>query len=320
MAILMGAKRSEAMAEGSEFTDDITSLSYAARRQNLTVSEVVLPADAHVVLRDMRFHYLDWGNAGRRQIVFLHGGGLNAHTYDLVCLALRAEYHCLALDQRGHGDSEWSPVMDYDMTAHADDIDAFTQRFCLDRFVLVGMSMGGVNAIQYAGSHPERLAALVIIDVGPETQALGSRRIRDFMAESTSGVSVDEFVSRAMAFNPRRDPLLLRRSLLHNLRKTPDGKLVWKWDPRPRRVGLSSSQIDERRNRLWQQVDRISCPTLVVRGAESDVFSEENAAKLVARLNRGSYARIDQAGHTVQGDNPAGLVRAMRSFLTVLDP
>ncbi len=304
------------MSTDVEFADDLASLAYAAKRQDLDIGEVVLAADVHVVLRGMRFHYLDWGNQGKRPILFLHGGGLNAHTYDLVCLALRTEYHCLALDQRGHGDSEWSPVMDYDMKTHAGDIEALVGYLGLERFVLVGMSMGGVNAIQYAGQHPERLAALVVIDIGPDMQIPGGQRIRDFMTQPTEGGSIDEFIARALAFNPRRDRRLLRRSLLHNLRRTPEGKLAWKWDPRPRRAGFDPQRFAERRTRLWEQVDRISCPTLVVRGGESDVFSDENARTFAQRLRDGRYVVVERAGHTVQGDDPAGLVREMRAFLS----
>jgi len=310
-------RTTEAAVTGkTEFADDIESLKYAVKRQNLEVDEVLLAADVHVVLNGLRLHYLDWGNQGKRPILFLHGGGLNAHTYDLVCLALRGDYHCLALDQRGHGDSEWSPVMDYDMRTHAADIEALVGYLGLERFILVGQSMGGVNAIQYAGQYPDRPAAMVAIDIGPETMITGGQRIRDFMNEPTERESLDDFVSHALAFNPRRDPRLLRRSLQHNLRRTPEGKFVWKWDPRPRRAGFNASRWEDRRSRLWAQVDQIKCPTLVVRGAESDVLSEENATAFTNRLRDGHYAVVESAGHTIQGDNPSGLVREMRAFLS----
>lgn len=305
------------MSADIEFADDLASLKYAVERQHLAVPEVVLPAEAHVVLRGMRFHYLDWGDQTKSPILFLHGGGLNAHTYDLVCLALRSDHHCLALDQRGHGDSEWSPALDYDMATHADDIEAFAAYMGLEHFVLVGQSMGGVNAIQYSATHPERVAALVVIDIGPDMVTAGGQRIRDFMNQPTEG-AIDDFVANAIAFNPRRDPRLLRRSLLHNLRRKPDGKLEWKWDPRPRRAGFTRERWEERRARLWDHVDRLACPTLIIRGAESDLFSAENASAFLNRLRNGRYAVVENAGHTVQGDNPAGLVREMRAFLSAL--
>ena len=128
-------------------TEDLDHLKTEVGIAGVDVPRVVLPEEHDVLLRRMRFHCLDWGNAGRRPILFLHGGGLTAHTWDLACLALRDEYHCLALDQRGHGDSEWSPEMDYSVEAHRGDIAAFADHLGLDGFVLVGMSMGGLNAI-----------------------------------------------------------------------------------------------------------------------------------------------------------------------------
>src|SRR5437879_5868735 len=116
-------------------------LKQPAATAGVRLPEVVLPDEHHLLLRRMRFHYLDWGTSGLLPVLFLHGGGLNAHTWDLVCAALRRERHCLALDQRGHGESEWSPQMDYAIESHVGDLDAFVHALGLERFVLVGMSL-----------------------------------------------------------------------------------------------------------------------------------------------------------------------------------
>ena len=247
-------------------------------------------------------------------MLFLHGGGLNVHTWDLVCASLKTERRCLALDQRGHGDSEWSPVMDYATESHAADLDAFVDRLGLDRFVLVGMSLGGANALAWAGTHSRRLAGLVLVDVGPETRAAGRAKIQAFTSEATPLDSVEGFVNRALAFNPRRDATLLRRSLLHNLRQMPDGKWMWKYDQR-HRGRIDPAANERRRELLWSAVSGVKCPTLVVRGAESDVFHDEDAEKLSRALPDGRWVKIEKAGHTVQGDNPAGLLVPLRAFL-----
>jgi pimeloyl-ACP methyl ester carboxylesterase len=280
----------------------------------LTLPDLELPAAHHVILRGMRFHYLDWGTAGLPPALFLHGGGLNVHTWDLVCATLKTERHCLALDQRGHGDSEWSPVMDYATESHADDLGAFVDHLGLDRFVLVGMSLGGANALAWAGTQSRRLAGLVLVDVGPETRAAGRAKIQAFTSEATPLDSVEDFVNRALAFNPRRDAALLRRSLLHNLRQTPDGKWMWKYDQR-HRGRMDPAASERRRELLWSAVARVKCPTLVVRGAESDVFHDEDAEKLSRALPDGRWVKVEKAGHTVQGDNPAGLLVSLRAFL-----
>src|SRR5436190_13898750 len=126
-------------------------LELSAATAGVDLPEIVLPDEHHLLLRRMRFCYLDWGTRGRPPIVFLHGGGLNAHTWDLVCAALRRERHCLALDQRGHGESEWSPEMDYGIESHVADLDAFFQAQAIERGVLVGMSLGGANGLAWAG-------------------------------------------------------------------------------------------------------------------------------------------------------------------------
>jgi pimeloyl-ACP methyl ester carboxylesterase len=307
------------LIDDTSIKEELESLGTAAALTGVEVPEVVLPTSHHVVLNHMRFHYLDWGRTGP-PILFLHGGGLTAHTYDLVCLALRPKYHCISLDQRGHGDSEWSPVNDYSTASHVRDISAFIDRMGWERLVLVGMSMGGLNSIAYAGSNSHRLAGLVIVDVGPELRNVGTDRLRDFRTAPPALDSVDEFVERAMQFNPRRDPKLLRRSLLHNLRQRPDGKWTWKWDPGPR-IQAAQKPYDSRTafSFLWDDVERIDAATLVLRGADSDVFHDEDAQKLVSRLAHARWVKIPDAGHTVQGDNPAAMVAAMRGFLTDID-
>ena len=196
------------------------------------VDEVVLPADHDLVVDGLRLHYLDWGRNGRPPLLFLHGGGLTAHTWDLVCLALRANFHCLALDQRGHGDSEWSPVLDYSPDAHVRDIRGLIEQLGLERPVLVGHSLGGLNAMVLAATAAEELGGIALVDVGPEPHPGAVKRIGDFVMGDPGDGSLEDFVERARAFNPRRDPRLLRYSLRHNLRQMPDGTLTWKYDRR----------------------------------------------------------------------------------------
>jgi len=292
--------------------EEIAHQKLGARLAGLHIPEFTVPNEHDVVLRSMRFHYVDWGTRGEPPVVFLHGGGQSARTWDLVCLALRAEFHCVALDQRGHGDSEWSYALEYGPEAHAGDVAAFVDHLGLRRFALVGMSMGCLNAIHYALGHPERLAALVAVDAGPSVRLEGGLRIIDFRRETAELDSLDQYLEHAMRFNPRRDPRLLRRSLLHNLRRLPSGKWTWKTDPRP---WLDVDDLTRRMAKLWSELPTIRCPTLVVRGAESDVFLDEHAERFARALPDGRWVRVERAGHTIQGDNPRGLVDELRRFL-----
>jgi pimeloyl-ACP methyl ester carboxylesterase len=294
-----------------EYRDHLAS---TAVRAGFDFDAVTLPNAREIRLGDMRFSYLDWGNDGARPILFLHGGALTAHTWDLCCLALRDEFHCMALDQRGHGDTDWAPDLDYSIAAQREDVKGFAERLGLDDFTLVGMSMGAINGLAYAIRYPQTLANLVLIDAGPQVRRPGSSRIRDFVNGGAEPASLDAIIERALAFNPRRDPLILRRSLMHNLRQDADGNWVWKYDRR-RFQAMGGDRHGAERQGLADGLGNVTCPTLVVRGADSDVFHDEDAERLAAALPNGRWVKIPRAGHTVQGDNPKDLSAALREFL-----
>ena len=151
----------------------------------------------------------------------------------------------------------------------------------------------------------------------PEPRSNAVKRIADFVLGDPAHGSIEDFVERARSFNARRDPRLLRYSLLHNLRRLPDGSWTWKYDRRwlsPERFARVRRSLEELRDRM----DTITCPVLVVRGAESDAFSDAQAAGFAATLPDGRWAKVENAGHTVQGDNPRGLVRVLRQFLAAI--
>lgn len=305
--------------ERSDRIDELEHLALAARISGIEV-EIVLPEGKELNREDarMRLHYLDWGTIGRRPIVFLHGAALNAHTWDVVCLMLRGQYHCYALDQRGHGESAWAEDADYSGDAHRGDIEGFVDHLGLDQFVLVGHSMGGFNAFNYAFHNSHRLAALVLVDSGPSMLTKGGRRIVDFVSDTAESDSLEQIMEKAMAFNPRRDPRLLRHSLLNNFRRTPEGKWVRKTDLRMWQRNGNHAQRREELLERYRQASRVKCPTLIVQGGLSDVFTAEDAQKLAASFTLGRYAQVVDAGHTVQGDNPRILGQALSRFLESL--
>jgi pimeloyl-ACP methyl ester carboxylesterase len=294
-------------------SEEIEYLRLATELSKTPVPEITLPEPRHAVSSGFRLHFLDWGTGGRPPIVFLHGGGLNAHTWDVVCLALRRDYHCLALDQRGHGDSEWSPETDYLPETHRRDIAGVVDDLRLERFVLVGQSMGALNAFVYALEHGERLAGLVLIDAGPNIRMAGAQRIGEFVGATAEIDSIEEAVVKALAFNPLRDARLLRRSLLYSYRRLPSGKWARKHDMR-HWAKPDFRELTARNEERWKQAERVTCPTLVVRGALSDVFLDEDAERFARTLPNGRWRRVEGAGHTVQGDNPRELCEALRGF------
>jgi len=291
----------------------LSHLKAAAERGGVEIPEFVLPDSRHLLAGNIRIHYLDWPNPAGRDILFLHGGALTAHTWDIVALGLRSRFHCVAIDQRGHGDSEWSLDMDYSIDAHVRDIEHVVEELGLKDFLLVGMSLGGLNSIEYAGRHSDLLKGVVFVDVGPEIRTQGTNRIRDFIGRKSEFDSVDDVIEQAMGFNSKRNPELLRTSLLHNLRQLPDGKWTWKYDRR-HHGRTDPDAFTRTRLRLAEQLPKIDCPALVVRGDRSDVFHDEDAERVVERLPNGRWVKIADAGHTVQGDNPRDLTAALLEF------
>jgi len=290
-------------------------LRLAAKIAGASVVDPLPPADMFVSLGPLRLHYLDWGGGGNRpSVVFLHGAGLTAHTWDVTCLELRDQHHCVAPDLRGHGDSSWDPDRDYSFDAIGRDIAALIEALKLNRPILVGHSMGGLAALGYAVHSDNPLAGIVLVDTVLRPSGQGGEQIRSFISATTEFDSVEEFVDLALQFNPRRDRSLLRFSLRHNLRELPDGRYTWKYD---RRAVLWRDPVESEKFRasVAERIGVISCPILIVRGEESRLVTPEDAAALAASARAGDWKQVPGAGHTVQGDNPLGLVAILRDFL-----
>jgi pimeloyl-ACP methyl ester carboxylesterase len=285
----------------------------------LELTTFQLPRDQYVEANGLRLHYLDWGDPAARPLILLHGGALTAHTWDLVCLGLQPEYRCIAPDLRGHGDTEWAPDGDYSTDAYRRDLEALLAHLGIDRCVLIGNSLGGMTAARYTAERgsSQQPPALVLVDVGPEMRDAGRQRLRAFTGGPRELDSVEDFVDRAMAFNPQRRRETLRRSLLNNLRQLPSGKWTWKYDPNRFGRGPGPASRPTVADR-WNDIQRITCPTLVVRGGRSDMFHDADAEKLAASLHDGRWVRIENASHTVQSDQPVALVKAVREFLASL--
>ncbi len=310
---------------GNATLTELEHLDLAATVAGLQPIEVLLPQHFTVTHAGLRFHLVDWGNPDKPTILFLHGVGLTARTWDLVCLGLRHDFHCVALDQRGHGDTEWSADGEYGTEALCADVRGLVQHLGLDDFFLVGHSMGGMVALSYAIVDAAKLRALVLVDSAPgdrnptpppapQHEQQQPNRVFDFMAGPSELDSVDDFVERAISFNPARDRRLLRRSLLHNLRQLPDGRWTWKYD-RARILGRDRSKTAASRRALWDALDTVTCPTLLLRGARSESLSNATAAEFTAALPDGRWEVVPEAGHTIQGDNPRGLLAALQPFL-----
>jgi pimeloyl-ACP methyl ester carboxylesterase len=268
------------------------------------------PSSKVVELDGLKFHYLDWGGDGP-PILMLHGFTGHAHSWDKTAAALSDRYHVLALDQRGHGDTDWAAR--YGTAPMVDDVGRFLDALGLDRIVLMGLSMGGMVSYTFAAAHPERIERLIILDIGPEIDRTGMKRITAGLTEPDVFETEDEAVAQARAANPRPTDADLYHRVSHNLRKTADGKLTYKWD-KALRDG-TATRDDYTSDDQWEAWRKLRGPILLVRGADSDILSEETTKRMLEENPNARLATVADCGHSITLDRPEGLIEVLRSWL-----
>lgn len=273
------------------------------------------PTSHHIVITGRRLHYLEWNPHGARTVLFLHGGGLTARTWTSLCDGMEPRFRCLALDMRGHGDSEWSYEHAYDVAHHVSDLGAFIHALELDALHLVGMSLGGIAAMTFAAARCDSLDTLVLVDVIPGVHSHAPFEITAFFEALEAQICstrdldavVDWYCQRARG-KPRR---VVERMVAANVRRRHDGSLA----PRYHADGIHNvpSHLESLRA-LRAHTPRVACRTLVVKGALSRCFSVADLEDFTRRLPNGHRVVIEGAGHAVQEDQPEALRRAITAF------
>lgn len=281
----------------------------------------VQPTDRTVTANGLKLHYLDWGTVGRPVMLLLHGLRGHAHSWDDVAAAMCQDYHVLALDQRGRGESDWAKDGDYSTDAYVADLAGFCEAVgahdrapLQDPFILVGHSMGGRNSIAFTARYPEKVQKLIIVDVGPVLDRRGSERIsreiREVPEEFDSFEAVVAYMSKQ---NRYASDAVLRRRLQYATKKLPNGKIGWRYDQairEQRRQGTTPPATD-----LWPAVRSITCPTLIVRGKDSDILSPEVAKQMLEAIPNAQLVEVPRAGHMVFEDNPEDFIAAVGHYL-----
>jgi len=260
-----------------------------------------------------RISALVWGTA-EPEILFLHGGGQNAHTWDTVALAL--DRPLVAVDLPGHGHSDWpGDARVLDPQAMADDVAVAAAALAPHARMVVGMSLGGATSIALAGRHPERVPRLALIDITPGVTREKSSDIAAFLAGPETFASFDEILERTIQFNPTRSESSLRRGVLHNSVQREDGTWTWRHQlGRPAEAsGLHVGSVDF--GPLWDVLEGIGVPVLLVRGALSPVVDDADEAEFHRRRPGDRSVTVDDAGHSIQGDQPVELARILSEFL-----
>jgi esterase len=270
--------------------------------------------DELIELRGLRFHYRDWPSrrADAPDLLLLHGFTGHARSWDSFAEAMTDRYRVLALDQRGHGESAWAAADAYANPEMVDDAAAFVAAMGLKRFALLGLSMGGMVAINYAGRRPEGLAQLVIVDIGPEIVAAGSARIQAGVRTADVFASKDEAFAAARAGNSLPPEAHHRRRVEQNLMRTEDGRWTWRYDRALRAPTMVRPRDPEA---AWRACANIAAPTLIIRGALSDVLSPEVAQRMLEVIPDARLTLVENSGHSVPLDAPEGFQAAARAFL-----
>jgi pimeloyl-ACP methyl ester carboxylesterase len=253
-----------------------------------------------------------WGD-GEPELVLVHGGGQNAHTWDTVALALGRPL--LAVDLPGHGHSARRADRDYGARANAEAVASVIEQAAPAAEVVVGMSLGGATVIGLAAARPDLVRRAVVVDVTPGvTEATKTMTTADRGATAlTSGPpeyeSFEAMAAAAVAASPGRPRSAVERGVRHNARRLPDGRWVWRYDLFGERPGPVRDFAA-----LWEEVSAITVPVLLVRGGDSKFVSDADAAEFLRRLPGTRVEVVPNAGHAVQSDQPLVLARLIEDF------
>jgi pimeloyl-ACP methyl ester carboxylesterase len=265
--------------------------------------------DRFVTVNGLRLHYLDWGGEGKQPFIMLHGIGRIAHTFDHISPRFNKDYHVIAIDMRGHGDSAWSPEGAYLVEDYAKDLAVFIEQLNLRNVVLLGNSTGGRVVQVYAGTHPERVAKLVVEDVGPErTNEIASGFARRVEQEDQGWASEDELVASLMRGGGKVSEELQRTYAHFGSKRRADGRIVWKRDP-----NLVKGFIP---TELWDQVLKIRCPAIYILGGNSSIVPPPTQQKLRENLPAVQIVTMPKLGHYPDQEAPEDYIRIVQTFLS----
>nr|WP_295664455.1 alpha/beta hydrolase [Polymorphobacter sp.] len=284
------------------------------------------PTSHNFISQRLRLHYVDWGNPEAPPLLLLHGGRDHCRNWDWVATDLARDWHVIAPDLRGHGDSAWSPDGNYSMAAFVYDLAQLIHGLKLAPLTIVAHSLGGNIALRYTGLYPDNVAKIVAIEgLGPSPAALARRqaiapdqRMRDWIddirglsaRQPKRYASVDDALARMIAENKHLSEAQARHLTRHGVLQNEDGSYSWKFDNYIRGfspVDLPYADLQA----LW---GRITCPTLLVYGAESWASNPAVDGRITA-FNHARVELFERAGHWVHHDRTADFIACTRAFL-----
>ncbi|HEY8216056.1 MAG TPA: alpha/beta hydrolase [Acidimicrobiia bacterium] len=261
---------------------------------------------------DRRLSALVWGTQPP-DLVLLHGGAQNAHTWDTVALAL--DRPLVAIDLPGHGHSDHRTDGPFSPRENARDVAVAMRELAPGARAVVGMSLGGLTAIALTTSAPELVRKLVLVDVTPGVDRDKAAPIAQFIAGPESFESFDEILARTIEFNPTRSESSLRRGVLHNAVERDDGRWVWRYQ-RPRIIESEELEIPADFATLWEDLSTVHVPIMLLRGGVAGtVVDDADEAELRRRQPSARVELVEGAGHSIQGDRPVELAALLADFV-----
>lgn len=251
---------------------------------------------------------LVWGT-GEPEIVLLHGGAQNAHTWDTVALALDRSLVCI--DLPGHGHSDGGANGSLDVRSNARDVAVVIRSLAPRAGLIVGMSLGGMTALAVAEHDASIVRRLALVDITPGVDGPKSQQIAAFIDGPESFPSFEELLARTIEFNPTRTESSLRRGILHNAMQLDDGSWVWRYRRIAEPDGTRPDFTD-----LWEVVSATSMPLMLARGLRpQSVVDDADVAELERRRRDVRIVPFAESGHSIQGDQPVELAAALIAFL-----
>ncbi|MBI2165694.1 MAG: alpha/beta hydrolase [Chloroflexi bacterium] len=268
------------------------------------------PRDGYVHVNGLRLHYLDWGNPQAPLLLLIHGLQDCARSFDFAAPYLAKKFRVLALDHRGHGDSQWSRDAAYKYTDYVNEVAAFADALGLRRFFLMGHSAGGRDAFGYAAMHPERVEGLVIIDIDPDpVNPDTSRMFRRYLTEPDEWPSLAAVVERLRSREPNAPEEVLEHHALHMTRELPGGRRQWKRD---RALLYAYERLD-----LWGYWRSVTCPVLLLRGALSGLLTIELASKMQQEARSCKLVELPDGRHWCYDESLDAFLAALKGFLAL---
>jgi pimeloyl-ACP methyl ester carboxylesterase len=253
---------------------------------------------------------LVWGTT-EPELVLVHGGAQNAHTWDTVALALGRPL--IAIDLPGHGHSDGGPGGSLSVRTNGEDLATVIRQLAPNAVGVVGMSLGGLSSIALTAAAPDLVRSLALIDVTPGISQAAAAPITNFVNGPESFPNFDELLARTIEHNPSRSESSLRRGILHNALQREDGSWVWRY-ARFRSAESTETSVPPDFGSLWDDVSNIQVPLLLVRGLAWSVVEDGNLEELLRRQPTTLVIGVEGAGHSIQGDKPLELADILEDF------